>query len=255
MRHYIYTILTFALIIVGCQQVVNEELYVAAPPKGPQFHASFGDVTRVCINEDIKPYWHSGDQIALFVGSTLNKQYQFDGETGDCRGTFSDISSSVSGGGTAVARNYAVYPYDPAIKLDDKGALTLILPAEQIYAERSFGRGANVMVATTANTSDYELMFRNVGSYLRVCLWGENQTVKSITITSRGNEAIAGNMAVMPRYNNSPICTMRSTQRSVTLTCESSVELSPSKDAPTEFWIVLPPVTLASGFTVDVVRD
>ena len=117
MKRYIYTLLTLALIAIGCQQGSNEELYVVEQSKGPQFHASFGDDTRIFINEDHKLRWHSGDQISLFVGSTVNKQYQFDGETGDSSGTFSDISSSVSGGGTAVACNYAVYPYNPTINL------------------------------------------------------------------------------------------------------------------------------------------
>lgn len=252
MKRYIYTLLTLVLIAVGCQQGSNEELYVVEQPKGPQFHASFGDDTRIFINEDHKLRWHSGDQISLFVGSTVNKQYQFDGETGDSSGTFSDISSSASGSGSAVACNYAVYPYNPTVMLYSNGMISLILPKEQIYNEGSFGRGANVMVATTANTSDHELMFRNVCSYLRVRLWGENQTVKSITVTSRTNKAIAGNMSLTPRYGEEPICTMRGTEKSVTLTCEDAVEVSSSKDTPTEFWIVIPPVTLESGFTVDV---
>ena len=254
MKHYLYTILTLALIVVGCQQSRNEELYTPEQ-RGPQFHASFEENTRTYVNEDIKLRWHAEDQITLFVGSTLNKQYQFDGETGDNAGYFSDISTPAFGAGNAVDRHYAVYPYDSSIKLSEEGALTVTFPKEQQYAEGSFGRGANLMVATTANTSDYNLMFRNVGSYLRLRLWGDNQTIKSIMVTSLGEEAIAGKATVTPQYNADPTCVMTGSEKSVTLTCEQSVKVSSSEDAPTEFWIVLPPVTLAQGFTVEVCNE
>lgn len=254
MKHYLYTILTLALIVVGCQQSRNEELYTPEQ-RGPQFHASFEENTRTYVNEDIKLRWHAEDQITLFVGTTLNKQYQFDGATGDNGGYFSDISTPAFGVGNAVDRHYAVYPYDPAIKLSEDGVLTVTFPTEQRYVEGSFGRGANLMVATTADTSDYDLMFRNVGSYLRVRLWGENQNVSSITVTSLGEKAIAGEATVTPRYNDDPTCVMTGDKKSVTLTCEESVAISTSEDTPTEFWIVLPPVTLAQGFTVYVTNE
>lgn len=254
MRQSIYAIVML-LLFVGCQRTSDEELYTQAG-RGAKFFASLNENdTRTYINEDIKLRWHAKDQITLFVGSTLNKQYQFDGETGDNAGYFSDISTPAFGAGNAVDRHYAVYPYDSSIKLSEEGALTVTFPKEQRYAEGSFGRGANLMVATTANTSDYNLIFRNVGSYLRLRLWGDNQTIKSIMVTSLGEEAIAGKATVTPQYNADPTCVMTGREKSVTLTCEQSVKVSSSEDAPTEFWIVLPPVTLAQGFTVEVCNE
>ena len=254
MRQSIYAIVML-LLFVGCQRTSDEELYTQAG-RGAKFFASLNENdTRTYINEDIKLRWHAEDQITLFVGSTLNKQYQFDGETGDNAGYFSDISTPAFGAGNAVDRHYAVYPYDSTIKLSEDGILTATFPAEQKYAKGTFGRGANMMVATTASTSDYDLMFRNVGSYLRVRLWGEDQNVKSITVTSRGEEAITGKVAITPLYNADPTCVLTGSEKAVNLVCDNTVDVNNNEDYPTDFWIVLPPVTLNSGFSVIVTNE
>ncbi|MBQ8652403.1 MAG: hypothetical protein IJ477_03700, partial [Alistipes sp.] len=45
---------------------------------------------------------------------------------------------------------------------------------------------------------------------------------------------------------------MTGTGNSVTLNCEEPVAISDSSESPTEFWVVLPPVTFAEGFTLTV---
>ena len=254
MKRFIYTIFIVLglLYLPYCQENLTDDYYDASF-RGPKFRAGFvkSDV-RTYINDEIELRWHSEDQISLFVGSTLNKRYKFDGETGDNAGYFSDISTPTFGTGNKVNRHYAVYPYNSTIRLSEDGVLTTIFPARQSYSKGSFGKGANMMVAVTADTDDYDLIFSNVGSYLRVCLWGEEQTVKTITVTSNGDEAIVGNAKVTPAYNSAPTCEMIGGANSVTLDCEEAVELSSSINTPTEFWIVLPPVTLSKGFSVKV---
>jgi hypothetical protein len=135
--------------------------------------------------------WNAGDQITIFDSNTLNQQYQFDGETGDNGGTFSKVSNSF-GTGNDLNCHYAVYPYNKDIKITETGVITATLPAEQSYAENSFGLGANTMVAVTKDVDDTFLKFRNVGGYLKLQLYGENVTVKSITLTGNNNEKLAG---------------------------------------------------------------
>lgn len=243
------------LLLAGCEQSAIEE-QLCPNADVTKFYGVIPDTdTRTYVDENVRLRWHAGDQLTLFVGTTLNKKFQFDGETGDNAGYFSDISTPAFGAGNAVDRHYAVYPYDSTIKLSEDGELTVNFPSEQIYAEKSFGQGANIMVAATADTNDYDLMFCNVGSYLRVRLWGEFQTVKSITVTAIGGESIAGKAAVVPIHGGNPVCTMMGVESSVTLNCEDIVPVSTLSDAPTEFWIVLPPVTLESGFKVTVANE
>ncbi|MBE6189941.1 MAG: leucine-rich repeat domain-containing protein [Rikenellaceae bacterium] len=243
------------LLLAGCEQSAIEEQ--SCPNVDvTKFYGVIPDTdTRTYVDENVRLRWHAGDQLTLFVGTTLNKKFQFDGETGDNAGYFSDISTPAFGAGNTVDRHYAVYPYDSTIKLSEDGELTVNFPTEQIYAEKSFGQGANIMVAATADTNDYDLMFSNVGSYLRVRLWGEFQTVKSISVTAIGGESIAGKATVVPEFGGDPTCTMTGSDSAVTLHCGEAVSISASSDAPTEFWVVLPPVTLASGFRVTVANE
>jgi hypothetical protein len=123
------------------------------------------------------------------------------------------------------------------------------MPAEQTYVENSFGLGANTMVAVSESG---QLIFKNVGSYLRVMLWGENQTVKKITFSSNAGECVAGKAKVYATNTTEPTCTMIDDISSITLTCETPVEINATEEEPVAFWIVVPPVVLSEGYTVTV---
>ena len=131
------------------------------------------------------------------------------------------------------------------------------MPAEQTYAENSFGLGANTMIAITSEVNDLALYFKNVGTYLNVRLWGEQQTVKSITVTATGGEALSGEAVVTPVYNGDPLCVManQNISSSVKLTSEEAVSVNTTADAPVSFWMVLPPVTMEKGFSVTVENE
>ena len=49
-----------------------------------------------------------------------------------------------------------------------------------------------------------------------------------------------------------PTCVMTGSEKSITLNCPEPVTISESESSPTDFWIVLPPVTFENGFTVTV---
>jgi hypothetical protein len=196
--------------------------------------------------------WNAGDQITIFDSNTLNQQYQFDGETGDNGGTFSKVSNSF-GTGNDLNCHYAVYPYNKDIKITETGVITANLPAEQSYAENSFGLGANTMVAVTKDVDDTFLKFRNVGGYLKLQLYGENVTVKSITLTGNNNEKIAGKAAITPAYDQSPILAMSDdATTSITLDCGDGVKIGTTEETATAFWIVVPPTTFEEGLTITV---
>lgn len=195
--------------------------------------------------------WNAGDQITLFRGNTLNRQYQFDGETGDNGGTFSLVDAPF-GTGNELDHHYAVYPYHAGIKISEAGVITTTIPTEQNFAENSFGIGSNTMVAVTKNLEDTFLGFKNIGGYIRLQFWGEDVTIKSIRLRGNADEKIAGTALVSPTYGQNPQITMANNASEVVLLdCgETGIKLGETEESATFFWIVLAPTVFETGFSV-----
>ena len=213
------------------------------------------DTTRTYVEEGKYLRWHESDLITAFLGTCANRQYEFSGATGDNSGTFWYCYSSGDNVGADVKLDaiYAVYPYADATTIDSSGIISLTLPATQTYAEKSFGIGANTMVAVTSGVNDMYLGFKNVGGYVRLKLYGEAWTVKSITLKGNNGEKLAGAATVAMEHGGLPDVTMLSrATNSVTLDCGDGVEVGTSAAEATEFWIVLPEVTFEKGFTITV---
>lgn len=220
-----------------------------------EFYATFEQTdSRTYVDGQIRLRWTAEDCITLFRKSTYNREYMFTGTTGANAGGFRQKSVDDDFWyGADVPYNYAIYPHSSTTQLDETDYFfTFTMPAEQTYVENSFGLGANTMVAVSETG---QLTFKNVGSYLRVRLYGENVSVSSITLTSKGNEAIAGTAKITPFKNGNPTCEMTGTGKSIRLTCPEPVTISTDANNPTDFWIVVPPVTFANGFSVTIENE
>ena len=217
------------------------------------FHATIDDEsTRTFVDEKIRLRWTEGDLISLFEGTTRNKQYKFLGETGDNAGDFEDITTGF-GSGNDIDCYYAIYPYSSTTKLHEDGYITYTFPAEQNYAENSFGLGANPMVAVTGGLDDFDLCFRNAAGYLRLYLYGDNITIKSIKIEGNNSEPLAGKAYITPEFGGFPTTEMDETAATfVTLNCGEGVKIGSTAESSTPFWVVLPPTTFAEGFTLTI---
>ena len=253
MKSFLNLFLLLSLLLSSCSEddLVNNQLVSANSLK---FITSFEEnESRTYIEEGNLLRWTEGDQISLFVGNTLNQQYLFDGETGDNSGTFTRINGTF-GTGNDLSANYAVYPYSPKVKITEEGIITSILPSEQSYAVNSFGLGANTMVAVTQDTYDTFLKFRNVCGYLKLQLYGDNVTIKSISLTGNNNERLAGQATITPVYGKEPTISMTDfATETVTLDCgEKGVKIGTTASTATAFWLVVPPTTFESGFTISI---
>lgn len=249
MRKIFY--LLISCLLVSC--VAREELYT---PDNTQkrFHATIeDDATRTFINDQIRLRWTAGDLITLFEGSTRNKKYIFEGETGDNAGDFRDVTETI-GTGISIDRYYAIYPYSSTNKLDEDGYISYTYPTVQSYAENSFGLGANPMVAVTQDLNDLDLCFRNTSGYLRIFLYGDDDIiVKSIKIEGNKSEPVAGKAIITPSYGGLPTTEMDETATStVTLDCCDGVTIGSTAETSTPFWIVLPPTSFTEGFTLTI---
>ncbi len=258
MKNLVSFISLLALLLVsGCsQEDMLRNGATSTSGEGRTFTTSFeNDDSRTYLDDGMYSRWTEGDRISLFDSNTLNNQYAFAGETGDVGGTFFMLSKP-EGTGTALSANYAVYPYSEDVQMTEDGVISVTLPSEQHYAENSYGLGDNTMVAVTENADDTFLSFKNVGGCLKLQLYGDDLTVKSITLMGNNGEKIAGKTTIIAAYDKVPFVRMaEDATTSITLDCgEKGVKVGSSAEEATAFWMVVPPVVFEKGITV-VVKD
>ena len=243
-------------IVVGCVEGLHESgITETSSEHLPNLTAGFAEEeTKTYVESGKYLRWHEDDRLTAFFGNTRNRQYKFDGATGDNSGSFSYVSSGNLDTGNALDRIYAVYPYDETIAITDDGKISLTLPAVQTYAENSFGRGANTMLAVTENLEDTSLSFKNACGYLKLKLYNsKGVTIQSIEVKGNKDEKIAGTTTATIAFGEEPELTLSDdASTSVTLNCGKGVTLSTTAETATEFWIVLPVTTFAEGLTITV---
>ena len=204
--------------------------------------------------------WQTGDAISYFSGNLHNVQYVYNGETPASKVELQKVGDT----GTETEQikfSRGIYPYDAEATVVYEGGIDKInvtYPSTQTYAVKSFGRGANLMIATGDNSQDDKLFFRNACGYLVIKLYG-NTTVKNITLSAvDGVSKIAGKATIVTDENKIPVATMSDVASSVvTLDCSNGgkgVALSADAANATEFWFALPPVNFKSGIRI-VVTD
>ena len=241
------------LAFVGCNNAFEDEGNSRlALSELPTLMAGFEDTdTRTYVEDNFYLRWHEGDLISAFVGDTRNCKYQFEGKTGDNSGTFVSVESSL-GSSEKLDRIYALYPYDKSATITTKGVISCSLSAIQTYATDSFAQNVNTMVSATSGINDGDIIFKNVGGYLKIRLYGEG-TVKSIELRGNNGEKIAGNANITATYGGVPKIAMADdATESIMLDCGDGVELSADAENPTEFWVVVPPMVFSKGITISV---
>ena len=245
----------FAIMVALFAACSTKEIDIQTLLSGSEvFYASFeqpaDDGTRVYANEDILLRWTGDDRVSIFEKNTRNQQYRFTGKTGDNAGEFDKVAGSGFTTGDAISHIVSVYPYQESTKVSKSETITVTLPAEQHYAENSFGLGANTMVSVTSNSS---LQYKNVCGYLVVKLYGDGVSVSSIALRGNNGEKLAGKATVTMPLEGVPTTTMANDATSeITLTCATPVQLGATAEESTQFWFVVPPVTFSKGFTITV---
>ena len=256
MRTKYITLAAWALLLASCTIQVDDNKHLTPTDEFPVFYATLegsNDVaaTKVFADSKMRVLWNANDLISIFYKNAGNMEFAFQGEDGDNAGTFSFVSGAASG--EALDHIYALYPYSEATAVSQDGTVSVTLPAEQAYKTNSFGIGANTMLSVT---DDYKLMFRNVGAYLCFKFYGDNVSVKSITLQGNNHEKLAGKASITMPVNGTPTVEMQDgATESITLTCTTPVVLGADAEHYTEFWFVLPPTDFTQGITVTVVDD
>lgn len=255
MRNFSIITLLATLLFVGCSETfVEQKSPLANETSLPDLTANFADdgLTRTYVEDGKYLRWHEADLITAFFGNTLNRQYKFKGATGANSGTFSLVPSGELGTGNDLDAIYALYPYDENAVISDEGVISLTLPATQSYAESSFGKGANTMVAVTESTEDTFLSFKNACGYLKLNLYNaDGATLKSVAVKGNNDEKIAGSATVAMEFGGVPELTMGDdATTTVTLDCGDGIALGTTAETATALWIVLPETTFEGGITI-----
>lgn len=241
MKKFIYTAISLLLLANGCQKSDGIEESVAGTGKNVLNATLHGD-TRTMLGDlnsgQYENLWSEGDRIGVFInGEDRVVTYDLIDGAG---------SSSARFAGEGSGSSYvAVYPASSAAGLNGN-SVSLVLPAEQNYAESSFGPDSFPMVAVS-ETAD--LAFRNLGAVLKLSIRG-NATVQSIRFTPNDEStAVAGNAVADITDPKSPQMTIsREGLHEVVLDCGEGCTLDSEK--ATDFYIVLPPQIYTGGFTV-----
>lgn len=244
-----------ALAVALLASCATKEIDVQAPVQDDvEFYASFEqpaeEGTRVYANEDLLLRWTADDRVSIFNKNTYNQQYRFTGNTGANAGGFAKMESDEFISSSPIEDVVSVYPYLASTEISESETITINLPAEQAYAENSFGLGANTMVSVT---SDNFIKYKNVGGYLMLKLYGQGVSVSSITLKGNNGEKLAGKATVTMPLDGVPSVMMASDATAeITLACATPVQLGATAEESTQFWFVVPPVTFSKGFTVMV---
>lgn len=253
MKHIAFYFGIAATLVASCS---TQEMDFQTPiPDETVFYATFEqpteEGTKVYANEDLLLRWTADDRVSIFNRITYNQQYKFTGETGDNAGGFRKVDTDEFITGNDIPHVVSVYPYKELTKISESEVLTVSLPAEQSYAQKSFGLGDNTMVSVS---SDNVLQYKNVGGYLMLKLYGEGISVSSITLRGNNGEKLAGKASVTMPLNGVPTVTMENDATTdITLNCDNPVLLGSTDEQYVEFWLVVPPVTFTNGFEIRVV--
>ena len=256
----LFPLATLVLLTVACTDNIDLtfdglRMLAQTGQDGAVFYATIegsadSTATKVYADDQLRVLWNADDRITVFNKYSYGYEYSFSGEDGDNAGEFTAVPNNSLVTGNRLTHVYALYPHKSATKISNDGVITATLPAIQTYKENSFGIGANTMVSVT---DDNKLMFRNVGGYLSFKLYGDNVSVKSITLKGNNHEKLAGSANVTMPVKGTPTTIMQDdATESITLTCETPVALGADADHYTEFWFVIPPTTFTNGFTVTV---
>ena len=248
-----------ALAIGGCQ--VREEGGFA--PEGKVFTATMEAIvddatdvaTKTSMDQGGNVLWKRGDQVSIFVGSTINQHFRVTDESdGKTSAALNPVESSGFVAGEEISNNVAFYPYAATAEIAKSGSSYIIseiaLPVNQAYSEDSFGSGSFPMVAVTSSKYDYNLKFKNVIGGLKLQLKG-TATIASISITGNNGELLSGDAEVTVSSAGIPSITLTGANgTTATLDCGDGVQLD--ENNATAFIIALPPMTMSGGFTAIV---
>ena len=140
--------------------------------------------TRVYV-DGVNTLLHSEDLFSVFHQSSVNEKWIYIGEDSTTNGKLT-LSENYERK-TEFPHIYSVYPWSESASISGS-TISTTLPEVQYFSKNSYGRGAAVLAAVT----DINILrFRYASGFICLSLKGDAQ-IQSITLTSKGEEPMAG---------------------------------------------------------------
>ena len=252
-------------VLAGCQEEIFNQ-----PVESDNYYASaeaFTADTKTALGQGRSVVWSSGDQIAIFEGTSAGKAYKVtDASVGSGTGEFTLVKNLCTDATAEISENaIAIYPFSKSLTVEPASNSYfyvnayningITFPSRQTYTPGSFSDEAFPMIAVTRK-GGRALAFMNIGGVIKLSLTG-SCAVSEITIEGHNNEYLSGAATVsvhLPEFDMDGDASiyMRSngTSKSVTLVCDPAVQLDSEK--ATDFFISIPPTEFKSGFTATI---
>lgn len=198
-------------------------------------------ITKTTLSGDDKVLWQAGDRLSMLYEGGNDELRLVRGE-GSTLGWF-DGCNDVNPG-----LHYVLYPYNSTASYAE-GHILFTLPEIQTYSADSFGPGDNPAVARLEGETAYTMM--NICGSLCLNLCGSG-IVRRITLTDTAGNKLWGAASLSTNEDMGTAnqdLTITGGSNTLTLECEDGVELS---ESPVSFYFIVPPGSLASGFSVTV---
>ena len=201
------------------------------------------------VGSHVGVLWTKDDFIKVANGNGTTLTYQLTEGEDTKSGTF---YTGMPHEGFFQPNYVAIYPAENAAGVANSitgTTATFHLPATQTYMEKSFAEKSMPMVAYSTTQT---LQFKNVLGCICLSLVGNNMTVTKVVLTSKNtNDKLWGTCTTtISASGGAPTSAMAGGSNSITLECGSGVTLQSAN--PTYFCIIVPPGTMASGFTVEM---
>lgn len=188
--------------------------------------------SRTAFNNDAtRIYWQSGDQLSVF--DTANRQFSLQGASGSTIGSFT---------GTAdIAADYtAVYPYTATAELSGSEVSGVTLPATQTATAGSYDKAAAIMMAYT---TDETLNFKNAVAFVKV---KPTFACKKVELKAVDTSVPLAGTGVLNYNGGAPTFDLSAaTDKAYSVSIEAA-----TMAANQEYYLVVPAVTLAEGWSV-----
>lgn len=187
--------------------------------------------------------WKEGDVIKVFDSVGGSADFTLDPACdGLTTGTF-------TGSALGTGPYYAVYPADVAQSLSGT-SVVINIPNTQTLAAGTFGDKANIAFATADNLSGV-FSFKNVLGAVKIQL-SSSITATDVRIETKGNESLWGTASVTMNGSGLPVITPSPLTNTA---YDNQIVTASGSASGTEFYVMVPPGSLADGFVVHVMDN
>lgn len=185
--------------------------------------------------------WDANDALSVFPSGS-SSSVKFDKRSGD-------NNHFIGAGNVNLAGIYALYPYNSSASLSD-GKISTVIKTTQTATPGSFAPDANVAVAYSSGVED--VYFKNAVSYIKVSYrtTHNNVNINKITISTLNGTALSGRVTITPTVTNGVVTDVATATKSALQGGVSYVDLTGDIQPNTDYYIVVAPANLASGYKI-----